>query len=132
MSIDAPIISANKLPLGIEVGGPDMRSTVQGWCKPMNLYIVTLTPGEGGDAVKSSRSVRTDGCLIQSKARDLDIKEDGDGTRGWRYWALYALTDPAMKIGDQVEFGGTPYRVMASWNRSQNGFFKYALREKAA
>lgn len=127
--IAAPIISAGKRPLSASLPGPDMRSTVQGWSRQIVLSVVTLTSGEGGDAVRVARDVPTQGFTVQSKARDLDIKEDGTGTRAWRYWALYTLDDPAIRVADEVTFEGVTYKVMKSWNRGQNGFFKFGLRE---
>jgi hypothetical protein len=129
MSLDAPIVSAGDRELPDLVDGPDMRDAVSGWSRPMVLEVVSLTAGKGGDAVEVRRRVDTAGFLFPAEPRKLDIKDEGEGTRKWRWFALYVLNDPHIRDGDKVEIDGVPFKAMKSWNLSQFGFMKYGVRE---
>lgn len=124
-----PVISANRRPLFDNLNGPDMRQTVQGYSKPMVLEVISLTAGEGGDAVETTRTVNTDGYTIAMTARQLGIKDDGSGTRKWKYWSVFLMTDPGMSIGDKFKINGSLFKVIEQWDRSQNGFFKLNVVE---
>jgi hypothetical protein len=129
VSLADPIICAGAQDLPDMVDGPDMRETLTGMSRPIVLGVITLTPDEGGDAKESSRSVRTSGFLIPAEPRTLDIKDDGDGTRKWKYWALYVLNDPVVSAGDRITLKGVPYKVMKTWDWGQFGFHKFGIRE---
>ena len=129
MSLRTPLVLAGRQTLDNMVDGPDMRDAVAGWSRPMVLEIVTLKSGPGGDAVESDRSFPTDGFLAATTARELDIKEDGSGTRKWGYWKLHTLQDPALEVGDRLVIDGKRYKALTSQNRGQHGFWVYGLRE---
>jgi len=129
MSLHSPLVCAGRRPLANLVDGPDMRDSIAGWSRPMVLEVVTLKAGQGGDAVETSRKVNADGFLDATTARELDIKEDGSGTRKWGYWKLHTLQDPALSVGDRLVIDGKRYKALTSQNRSQHGFWVFGLRE---
>lgn len=137
-SVCQPVISAGKQPLRRTMPGPDMRQTIQGWSNPITLQVTTVraAPNSGsaddaqpGDAQLTIRTVQTCGFIVATEPKELDIKTDGIGTRQWKFWLLYLLTDPKADVGDKISFDGKVYKILRSWDRSQNGFFKFGLQE---
>ena len=127
--IFAPIISAGKRPLTDLAPGPNMQTAVSGWCRPMTLAVTTVRAGKGGDAEKFSRQIQTDGFMVPGKPQELKIKEEGDGTRQWKFWTIYCLQDPQIKLGDVVAIAGRSFKAMGAWDFSQFGFWKFACTE---
>lgn len=124
-----PIVSAGERDLPDLVDVPDMREAITGMSRPMTLTISSIFAGPGGDAATKTRTVQTNGFLTASTAQKLKVKEDGSGTRTWRYWALYCLNNPEVRLQDSIAIDGIPYQVVAANDRSQHGYFQIGLSE---
>jgi hypothetical protein len=124
-----PLISAGKIDLANVAPGPDMGSAIVGWCRPMKLGVQRIRAGAGGDAETFTRFVETSGVLLASKPQKLLIKDSGEGTRNWKWWTLYTLTDPKAQNGDVLEIDGRQFKILEVNDRLQFGYMRYVCVE---
>ncbi len=120
-----PMVAAGDQTLDQFSPGPDMTDAIGDLASPITLFILNSSAGPGGDAVISKRIVQTNGALLATTARKLEIKMEG--TRKWKAFMLYAIDDPHVSIQDQIIINDVPYRVMNQWDRTQFGFVKIGL-----
>ena len=122
-----PIVRAGMRTADDEITpGPNMRSALAGWVKPMTLEVITITTVEG-EAKEVRRTVSTTGVMQPWKSRSA--KMGPDGVRAWRWKTLHTTTDIALKVEDRVIYKSIPYRVMGTWGFEDYGFFKYELEQ---
>lgn len=129
MSSLGPIVCAGDRDLPPLTDVPDMRDAVTGMSAPITLVVYRIKAGKLGDAELVKFEVETEGFLRPSSAKELKIKDEGEGTRRWSYWALYVLNEPDVQIQDKIEFGGNRYSVVNSTDRRQHGFSVLGLTE---
>lgn len=127
MTVAQPVISAGKRKLPQMMDAPDMRDAIMGSCRPMEFQIVTLKSGPGGDAVETSVDFKTDGFAVPVDPRKLDLQSDG--TRRWKSYMLFTLTQPLLTVQDKVVIEGLVYKVMKAWDFSEFGFYKFGIVE---
>ena len=103
---------------------PQMRSTINGWFKPLDLVKVTKTTVDF-----QTKNVETPlparGTWQPFSTEQLKIKPEGQ--RSWRWFMMHTTTDVVLLTDDLVKKESTKYVVMEKGNYDENGFVVYHL-----
>lgn len=92
---------------------PNVGTAILGLFQPLALGIVTQEQDKITFEVKNTvRTVETSGSIQSLKARELELKPEGE--RSWIWLKIYALPDLILKPGDIIVVEGLKYKVMGS------------------
>ncbi len=106
---------------------PQMASAILSWGSTVEMKIVSTAVVDFEPSVEVLNIVSVDMVLQVMKARDVDRKPEN--LRRWKFWdgwsASHLPVDTVLQDPD-----GRQYRVQASEDWGQSGFWKYSLIEQ--
>lgn len=125
MSLKPAIFNASTLTLDRVAGPtPNMRSTLNGWVRPLGLTKVTTTVVDH-EAVPEERDLPGLGIWQPLTPNRLAIKPEGE--RSWSWFMILCTTDLKLRTDDVIKRDGIPYRVMADAGWDDDGFRCYEI-----
>jgi hypothetical protein len=104
--------------------GPNMRSTVQGFMRPVTLTLITKTLVDR-EYQEVQRQVNTLAVIMPFSGAQLVMKPEGQ--RSWNWSTLITTTDLVLKNDDVVIYRGVINRVMRNQDFSAYGQMEYEL-----
>lgn len=125
MSQQPAIFNARSLSIGQTAGPmPNMRSTLAGWVRDLDLTIVTKETVDF-EIVETEKPLPGRGVWQPLSQSRLAIKPEGE--RSWEWIMIHATTDLNLRTDDVIKRRGRPYRVMADMGWDDNGFRFYEV-----
>jgi hypothetical protein len=107
---------------------PNMRQALRGWTKRLTIQIIKreIADHEVVEEVVAPQVISA--VILPMKAREISIKSEGERT--WLWWTMHT-TESLMLGWTFIDVDtGKRYRVMASEDYSQGGFYKYDLVQR--
>ena len=125
----SPILNASRFSIDdAQCAGPNMRSTMLGWMRPLTLGKVTQSTVDH-QTMETYTQIRTMGVIQQLSAQQLALKPEG--TRTWDWRMIDCTPDVVLTTEDVILLPRAGqvvrYRVMAVGDFTQNGFAHYEI-----
>lgn len=105
---------------------PNLTNAVRAWTQPFTFKRVTKSIVDY-QLVETLVDVSFKGVVAPFTDRELEIKPEGQ--RQWRWIEIYSTTDLALELDDIVIWKAVNYRVMASHNWEDYGYWRYEIAE---
>lgn len=105
---------------------PNLTNAVRAWTQPFTFKRVTKSIVDY-QAVETLVDVSFKGVVAPLRQTDLDIKPEGQ--RQWRWLEIHSTTDLQLALDDKLIWKAVNYRVMASHNWEDYGYWRYEIAE---
>ena len=105
---------------------PNMANAIMAWQQTITVEVITKTL-VNYQVTETKTPVSFLGVLINLQSTQLELKPEGQ--RQWNWVEVHSLTDLEVKLDDEVVIKNRRFRVMASADYSDYGYYRYELAE---